>query len=90
MKAFVKDPDAVLDYGFDWTEWLDGDTISNSIWIVESGLTVVPGSETADDNFTKLFISGGVNDANYTLTNRITTAGQRTADRSMQIKVRSR
>ena len=35
-----KDPDAVLDYGFDWSAWLEaGDTIVTSEWIVPEGIT---------------------------------------------------
>jgi len=40
MTRFLKDPDAVLDYGFDWSDWLaDGETISTSTWTVETGIT---------------------------------------------------
>jgi len=34
-----KDPNATLDYGFKWEDWLNGDVISESEWIVPEGLT---------------------------------------------------
>lgn len=90
MKGFVKDPDATLDYGFDWSLWLGTDTIAISEWIVPSALTIVPGSETADDTKTKCFISGGVAGTNYTVTNKITTTGQRIEERSFELYVEQR
>jgi hypothetical protein len=90
MKGFVKDPDAILDYGFDWGLWLGIDTIDTSTWIVESPLTIVPASESFDDDTTLVYLSGGDVGSNYELTNRITTANGRTDDRTVQIKVRSR
>ena len=54
MKGFVKDPDATLDYSFDWSPWLGTDTISTSQWFIDSsGLSIVPASETIYDNSTK-------------------------------------
>ena len=90
MKGFVKDTESILDYGLDWGPWLNGDTISTSQWFVDSGLSVVGGSETADDTKTSLFVSGGAVGEKYVLTNRITTVGQRTCERSFTIFVRER
>ena len=88
MKGFVKDPDGVLDYSFDWGPWLDADTISTSVWIVESPLA--PSNETNDTTTTRLFLSGGIHGQNYLITNRITTAGGLTDDRSFEIRVRNK
>ena len=41
---FIKDPDAVLDYQADWSDWLGDDTISSSSW--ESS-----GEELTIDNY---------------------------------------
>lgn len=90
MKGFVKDPDAVLDYGFDWSQWLGTDTIATSTWIVESPLSIVPASEFNDDTTTRLFISGGDLNASYVITNQITTVGGRTDDRSIEIRIKQR
>lgn len=90
MKAFVKDPAAVLDYSLDWGPWLSADTISNSSWVVESGISIESGSEVFDTTTTGLFISGGVHGENYLVTNQIITTGGKTDERSFQIKVRNR
>lgn len=45
--TFFKDPDAVLDYGVDWTAWLGSDTIVTSTWVVSpTGLTAERGANT--------------------------------------------
>lgn len=87
--AFNKDPDEVLDYGFDWSNWLeDNDTISSSSWTVPSGITKNSSSNTITT--TNVFLSGGTAGKAYDITNRIVTAGGRTADRTMTIIVRER
>lgn len=93
MKGFVKDPNATLDYAFDWSPWLGTDTIATSQWTIEpSGLSVVPASETIFDNDTKtrVFVTGGALKEDYVLTNTITTNASRTDERSVQISVRDR
>jgi hypothetical protein len=90
MKGFVKDPDAILDYGFDWTLWLDGDTIATSSWILDAGISIQQGTATYNNTKTSVYISGGVKDGNYKVTNRITTASGRTDDRSFTLRVRQR
>lgn len=90
MKGFVKDPDATLDYSFDWGPWLGTDTISTSTWVADSGLTIVPASESFDNTTTIVFISGGTAGEIYTVKNRITTNGSRTDDRSFQLRIRQR
>ncbi len=86
--TFTKDPNAVLDYSVDWSRWLDGDTIATSVWTVPSGLTKV--SDTSTTTKTTAWLSGGTADQSYTVTNRITTTGGRTEDRSFIVKVEER
>jgi len=78
-----KDPAAVLDYQFNWAEWLAGDTISASTWTAEEGLTV------EDDDFTSVlttvWLSGGAVGITYAVTNRIVTAGGRTDERTLRL-----
>lgn len=88
MKGFVKDPDSTLDYGLDWSPWLNGDTITNSSWIVDSILT--PTNEQNDTTKTSLYISGGVVGEKYVLTNRITTNAGRICERSFTVFIRER
>ena len=83
-----KDPDEVLDYRVDWSARLDGDTIASSTWEVLAGLTKDSDTSGADD--TTIWLSGGTLGDNYTLVNRVTTAGGRTFDQSVKLKVRTR
>jgi hypothetical protein len=86
--TYTKDPNAVLDYVLDWTKWLNGDTIATSTWIVPPGLTL--NSHTNTTTRSTAWISGGSAGQSYTVTNRITTLGGRTEDRSFIIAVAER
>jgi len=83
-----KDPDGVLDYSFDWTDWLAGDEILTSDMIVPAGLT-----KDGEEHITAIatvWLSGGTAGTSYTATNRITTVGGRTDDRSITVRVKER
>ena len=82
---FHKDPNDVLDYVFDWSAWLDTDTISTSTMTAETGITIDSDSNTTTT--ATVFLSGGTAGRTYRVTNRITTAGGRTKDKSMIIEV---
>lgn len=86
--TFTKDPQAVLDYRIDWSEWLDGDTISTSEWVVPDALTLE--SESNTTTAATVWLSGGINNGSYDITNEITTVGGRTDDRTITIKVKER
>lgn len=86
--TFKKDPNAVLDYSIDWTRWLAGDQIATSQWQVPVGLTMI--TDTATTTKTTVWLSGGVAGQSYTVTNRITTTGGRTEDRSFTLSVEER
>ncbi len=91
MKTFIKDPDAVLDYGFDWSDWLDSDApevISESTWTVPSGIT--NDSDSNADTTTIIWLSGGSAGEDYELTNKIVTDQGRTDERSLKILCREK
>ena len=89
VAQYLKDPDAVLDYGFDWSDWLaDGETISTSTWTIPTGLT--EDSETETTTATKVWLSGGTAGTDYTVSNKIVTSDGRTDERSMTIRVQER
>lgn len=90
LEVLTKDPDATLDYGFDWQDegWLGSDTIVSATWTVPAGLTKV--SETNTTTTATVWLSGGAVQSDYTVTCRITTAGGRIDDRSLLIQVRNR
>ena len=88
MHNFAKDPNAVLDYVVDWTAYLGDDTITTSTWIVPAGIT--KNSDTSTTTTAKVWLEGGTAGERYAVTNRITTAGGRTDDRTIRISCRHR
>ncbi len=88
MSLFRKDPSAALDWRVDWEPWLKGDTITGSTWLPTTGIVV--DSATFTTTSATVWLSGGTAGTVYTLTNRVTTAGGRTDDRSITILVGER
>lgn len=86
---FEHAPLAILDYGLDWSSWLvSGETITNSTWTVDTGLT-----KSLEQNLagvTSLFVSGGVVGKVYKLTNTITTSTTRSDSRTIRLSCRLR
>lgn len=89
-EIYTKDPDAALDYTRDWTDFLDGDTLATSTWLVPAGLTIGTGDKapTHDTTSATVWLSGGTPGRSYVVINRITTAAGRTDDRSIQLIIR--
>jgi hypothetical protein len=89
LRTWVKDPDATLDWPFDYLRWLvPGEEIVASTVVADAGITVVSSSHTATN--VVVWLSGGVNGASYTVTSRITTNAGRIDDRSITIHVLNR
>ena len=88
--TFTKDPDAVLDYSVDWTTWLGGDEIASSEWLLEEGAEIEVASDSKTATKTTVWLRGGNAGATYLVTNRIVTAGGRTDDRTISVKVEDR
>lgn len=85
---YMHDPDALLDYAYDWEAWLGTDTISAATWTVPTGLTKEAESHT--NTTATVWISGGTNETAYQITCHITTAGGREDDRSLLLWVKHR
>ncbi len=89
MCDFVKDPNAVLDFGFDWSDWLAaGETLTVSTWSVPSGITEE--SNTNSTTTTTIWLSGGTAEHEYEVTNHVTTSAGREDDRTLNIKLQER
>lgn len=82
-----KNPDAIADYVIDWSDDLDTDTISASVWTVPEGLS--SSANTYTGTSATIWLSGGTDGQVYKLVNRITTAGLRTFERDVLLRVRS-
>lgn len=86
--ALTKDPDAVLDYAFDWSAWLaDGETILTYSAAIESGDAVID-STSQTPNTVIVWLSGGTIDTNVELRCQVTTSEGRTDDRTIVILIR--
>lgn len=86
---FQKDPDDVLDYSFDWSQWLaTNETISTFTALPSPGITVNSTSNTV--SITTVWLSGGTAGTPYTVTHRIVTNQSRTVDRTMTIRATNR
>lgn len=86
---FIKDPAAVLDYSWDWSQWLQpSETISTSTMTASPGLTINSNSHTTTS--TTVWVQGGTAGQPYTVTNEITTSAGRTDNRTISIRVQTR
>ena len=85
----AKDPDEVLDYLWDWSAWLGTDTVSDCEFTITPSSMAIE-SHICDGAKATVWLSGGADGLIYEVTNRITTTGGRTADRTAQIVCQSR
>jgi len=96
----IKDPDAVLDFKFDFktnsngrgfADWLEvGETITSHVMTVESGLTKDSSSITDSGTTITVWLSGGTAGVEYAVTCRIVTSAGRTDERTGTISVAER
>lgn len=89
-----KDPQAILDYKMNWSDYLTDpvDSIASVLYVLtdppDSSLSIVT-SEAASP-YTTVWLSGGTLGTTYTVTARITTANTptpRVDDRSFYVKI---
>jgi len=85
VEIFEKGDSENLDYQIDWSAWLATDTLATSTWTVDAGLTV--GFASRSQTTTTQWLSGGLAGTQYTVTNVVTTAAGRTAERSFLVLV---
>ena len=97
---FLKDPNAILDYKFDWkadtngngdTDWLDSDeTISTKTVTVDDGITKESDALADTNTSVVVWLSGGTAGVDYEVACKIVTSASRTDERTMKIQVRER
>lgn len=89
--APTKDPEAVLDHGMDWRDWLDaGETISGTPIVVASPAGLTISSITQASGIVNWRVSGGALGRDYIATCRITTNLGRIEERSVRYRVGDR
>ena len=84
-----KDPDAVLDYTWDFTDWLDAitDTLASHT-VTATDVTV--NSSSILGKTVVAWITGGAVGVRGAATARVVTAGGRTDDRTIYFKIKER
>lgn len=90
INRIVKDPQARLDYKFDWSEWLGSDTIATATFSVESGAGVTIATSSNDDTSATVWLTGGTAGMSATVTCHITTSINRQDDRSFIVVIEER
>ena len=84
---YIQDPDEKLDYTINWSVSLGTDTIQTSSWSVPPGLTEGPPASSNTPTTTTIWLRSGVL-GNYVVVNTITTAGGRTYEGTIRVRVR--
>lgn len=87
MTPFIQDPQATLDYPFDWSARLGNDSIQASAFVADAGFTV-ESDEVVDTSNTVVWLSGGTRNKRYAVTNHITTVGGREDDWTIYVLVK--
>ena len=95
-----KDPDAVLDYKFDWkaltngngdSDWLaSGETISTFTVAVDTGITKDSAAKADTNTSIVIWLSGGTDEVDYEVACEIVTSASRTDERTARVPVRER
>lgn len=84
----AKDPQAMLDYGMDWSAWLASDeAIVESLWRAEPEGGLSLSGEGHDASASRVTVAGGVPRHVYCLVNGITTSLGRSDERSITIRI---
>jgi hypothetical protein len=73
MQTYPKGATGKINYGIDYIDWLKGDTLTASTWIVDTGIVIE--STSFNSTRTIINISGGIIGSSYKAYNTITTAG---------------
>ncbi len=84
---FLKDPNAELDYTWDWSAWLGTDVIEDIAVTTPAGMTEV--SEANNDTAVTVWLSGGTSGTIYEVTCQIMTLAGRVDERTIYLNVQN-
>lgn len=97
---FEKDPNAVLEYELDLTNWLEkaetavvGDTLNTVTWTPPSepaGTPTVQSSTILTGNIARVWLVGGTLGQDYKFTVHIVSTAGRQDDRTVTFKIRTK
>lgn len=81
---------AILDYGFDWADWLAvGESVTASTWSTDD-TTILLENDGISGDITTTFVNGGDAGVTAVITNEITTSDGRTDSRSITLNIKVR
>lgn len=90
-----KDPDAIRDFGIDWTQDIGDETITGSTWLLDgetwpgaADLEKVASSFTGTN--TTIRLAGGVLGTTYLVTNHVVLSNGEEDDWSQKLKIKAR
>ena len=89
MNVYEKDPNAVLDYQFDWSDWLaDGETIQSHTITVTPGEELTVDSSGVNSGVVRVWLSAGNAKKTYLVACKIVTDNSptRTDERTILVK----
>lgn len=85
---FVRDPDSVLDFRWDWSSWLAEDEVIDTASVTVAGVT--KDDEENSTTTVTVWISGGSAGSTGSATCRITTNQGRSDDRTIWLVTQER
>ena len=90
MDTFSKQPAEILDYDFDFSDFLtgSGDTLASSVVTADVGVTVMSKTDNTTDGTVKVFLSSGTDGTTYKVTCLITTSAGRKKEAEFKLKVK--
>lgn len=87
--TIAKDPNSVLNYAWDFTDWLiTGDSLSDHSVIADAGITV--DSSAINGAYVDVVLSGGTVGTSYDVTVRVTTSNGYVVDRTVIFSIGER
>lgn len=87
-KSWDKDPDAILDYTWDWSDWLQGgETISSHAITISPADELTKNSSANDADSVTAWLSAGEVGTVYKVTCEIVTSQSRTEHRTATFTV---
>lgn len=91
METYEKNAVAVLDWKFDWDDWLAvGETISTKTVTVTTGITLASSAITDAGRSVTAWLSGGTLGLTYQVDCQIVTSAGRTEKRSILVVITDR
>ena len=89
LGRFVKQPDEVLDYDVDYTDWFTNRTDAASTFTAVAEPGIVVDSSARTGNVVKVVLSGGTANAQYKVTVKLTTSTGIVKEADFIVKVKA-